>query len=103
MSVPVVLIFDRFDAGVMMRAKTQGELRFLSAEDWQRSPGDASEVEAVILRSGTQVYSKWLSQFPNLKLIQTGTSGFDHIDLDACRAKSIRVAHVPDAPVQAVA
>ncbi len=36
-----------------------------------------------------------LSQLPNLKLVITRSAGYDHIDLDYCREKGIRVAHMP--------
>ena len=36
-----------------------------------------------------------LDLFPNLKLIATRSTGFNHIDLDYCRARGIKVATVP--------
>ncbi len=39
--------------------------------------------------------AKILSRFKQLKMIATRSSGYDHIDLDYCRAHNIRVANVP--------
>lgn len=36
-----------------------------------------------------------LDRFPKVKLIATRSTGFDHIDLDACKARGISVAYVP--------
>lgn len=47
----------------------------------------------------TFIYSEltrdMLSKFPNLKLITTRSTGFDHIDLDYCKEKNIAVVNVP--------
>jgi D-lactate dehydrogenase len=44
-----------------------------------------------------------LAKFPNLKLIATRSTGFDHIDIDYCREKGIAVANVPTYGAHAVA
>ncbi len=36
-----------------------------------------------------------LARFPNVKLIATRSTGFDHIDLSATKARGIAVANVP--------
>ena len=45
------------------------------------------------------IYSKLtkdiLEKFPNLKFIATRSMGYDHIDLDFCKEKGIKVANVP--------
>lgn len=46
------------------------------------------------------VYTKFtkevIEKLPKLKLLCTRSVGFDHIDVDACRAKGIQVCNVPD-------
>lgn len=44
-----------------------------------------------------------LAQFANLKLIATRSTGFDHIDLDYCRAHAVTVCNVPNYGDSAVA
>ena len=44
-----------------------------------------------------------LSKFPNLKLIATRSTGFDHIDLDFCKQKGIVVTNVPNYGAHTVA
>lgn len=44
-----------------------------------------------------------LSQLPNLKLIATRSTGFDHIDIASCKEKGVLVANVPTYGVHTVA
>lgn len=37
-----------------------------------------------------------LAHFPKLKLVTTRSTGYDHIDLDYCRARDVTVCNVPD-------
>lgn len=43
----------------------------------------------------SQVTKEVLDKFPNLKMIATRSTGFDHIDLEECRARGIVVSTVP--------
>ncbi|WP_457624767.1 NAD(P)-dependent oxidoreductase [Persephonella sp.] len=44
-----------------------------------------------------------LSKFDNLKLIITRSTGVDHIDLEYCRQKGIKVAHIPGYSPESIA
>lgn len=44
----------------------------------------------------TPLTKKDLDKFPHLKLIVTRSSGFDHIDLEACKARNISVCNIPN-------
>jgi len=52
-----------------------------------------AEVLSVFIYS--QVTAKLLKRLPRLRLIATRSTGFDHIDLNACRQRKILVANVP--------
>jgi len=43
----------------------------------------------------SQLTSDILKKFPELKLISTRSTGFDHIDIDFCKKRKIYVANVP--------
>ena len=43
----------------------------------------------------TQFNKELLEKLPNLKFIATRSMGFDHIDIEACKEKGIKVANVP--------
>lgn len=52
-----------------------------------------AEVLAVFVNS--KVDAKVLERFPGLKLVTTRSTGFDHIDLDACKVRGVTVCYVP--------
>lgn len=52
-----------------------------------------SEIISVFINS--QVSKEVIDLLPNLKLIQTRSTGFDHIDLAAAKAKGIPCSYVP--------
>jgi len=91
-------------------------IAFFEVKDWEREylterlPGDTTQFEAGILPSShasflalnalsvfiySHVSRQVLDGMPNLKLIATRSTGFDHIDLDACRSRGIAVCNVP--------
>lgn len=55
----------------------------------------AFSAEVAVIFVDSRVTGDLLDRFPNLKLIATRSTGYDHIDLAACRARGIRVAYVP--------
>ncbi len=53
------------------------------------------DVDAVSVFVHSQVNEKTLSLLPKLKLVTTRSTGFDHIDLEACTKRGIVVCNVP--------
>src|SRR6202158_78717 len=53
------------------------------------------EIDALSLFIHSQVTPQVLEALPNLKFIVTRSTGFDHIDLDACLSRGIVVSNVP--------
>jgi D-lactate dehydrogenase len=51
----------------------------------------------------SQLSAGVLAAMPALELVATRSTGFDHVDLAACRARGIRVANVPEYGSQTVA
>lgn len=43
----------------------------------------------------SRINARVLAEFPQVKLIATRSTGYDHIDTAACRGRGIAVAHVP--------
>ena len=60
-----------------------------------------AEMLSVFINS--KVSSEVISRFTKLRFIFTRSTGFDHIDLQACREKRITVCNVPDYGSQTVA
>ena len=54
---------------------------------------DKAEILTMFVKS--KIGKEELDRFPNLKAIVTRSTGFDHIDLDECKKRSITVSNVP--------
>src|SRR3989344_9110060 len=63
--------------------------------DYSSQKGDFSNYEIISTIERAPVDSKALDKFPNLKFIAAGSTGFDHIDLDLCKERGIKVSNVP--------
>ncbi len=55
-----------------------------------------TEAKVISVFIGSQLTSPLLKAFPRLTLIATRSTGVDHIDLEYCRERGIRVCNVPD-------
>lgn len=53
------------------------------------------EVEALSVFVHTRVNQEMLLSLPRLRVVVTRSTGFDHIDLDACKARGIAVYNAP--------
>ncbi len=51
----------------------------------------------------SEITQELLDKMPNLKMIVTRSTGYDHIDIKACQAKNIIVTNVPEYGTQTVA
>lgn len=92
-----VLITERFDIKSLVSMQTHSLLQSVVHDtQWFQKPTDEwKHIDTLIIRSQTKIDKKCLSRFPSLKLIVTATAGFNHIQLDLCQERGIRVAHCP--------
>ena len=51
--------------------------------------------EILVTHIHSKIDQEIINQLPNLKLITTMSTGFDHIDLEACKQRNIKVCNVP--------
>src|SRR3712207_5103419 len=54
-----------------------------------------ADAEIVSTRTGSDLGADMLRRFPNLRLVATRSTGFDHVDREFCRANGIVVCNVP--------
>ncbi len=59
-------------------------------------PAEARDAEAIAVFVNNVVNSETLAKFPNIKVVATRSTGYDHIDVEECRRRSISVYTVPD-------
>jgi D-lactate dehydrogenase len=55
----------------------------------------ADEIEGLCITVRSPVGAEAMDAFPNLKIIVTGSAGFDHIDVRAAAARGIAVCNIP--------
>jgi len=53
------------------------------------------DFEIISVFVDSRITDKVLENFPNLKFLTTRSTGYDHIDIEACRGRNIPVAYVP--------
>jgi len=62
----------------------------------QNAPDDeVADLTVASVFIGSEVSAEQLDRMPNLKLVCTRSTGYDHIDLDACRERGIVACNVP--------
>ncbi len=102
-----VLITDRFDHDVYLSLQSlqnQNNLRIVRAENpFNVDPQELYKAHALIIRSRTKITDELLKLAPELQLIITCTSGYDHIDFEAINKWGITVMHTPDANTESAA
>jgi D-lactate dehydrogenase len=75
----------------------------LPKHDLYFSPGKISDdslpaqkdLEIVSIFVNSRITKKVLDSLPNLKMVTTNSTGFDHIDVAACKARGVAVGYVP--------
>jgi D-3-phosphoglycerate dehydrogenase / 2-oxoglutarate reductase len=55
-----------------------------------------SDAEGAIVRLGIPVNEAFFARMPNLRVLGTATTGLNHIDLDAARARDVEVVSLKD-------
>jgi D-lactate dehydrogenase len=55
-----------------------------------------TDAEAITVFVNSTLDADALARFPSLRLIVTRSAGYDHVDLEYCRARGIIVSNVPD-------
>lgn len=73
----------------------QDELIFTSEAITSANASRYSQLEVVTSHTTSKIDASVINALPNLKLIATRTTGFDHIDTKAAAARNIAVCNVP--------
>ena len=58
--------------------------------------------DALVIRTYTTINDELLDLCPQVKVVGRAGVGLDQVDLEACRARGVRVVHTPEANTQAV-
>ncbi len=98
-----LIVANRFSQDSLIRLRQSGLVDVKTCESISDLKSEWSTCEGLLIRSGVQVSRELLTQLPQLRVVISATSGFDHIDLKACREKFITVMHTPEANAQSAA
>lgn len=98
-----LLITDRFAQEALLTLESQPFFDVRKSPTPEAEHLDLTGVHGLIIRSRTKIDRKILSRAKDLQVIITATSGFDHIDLEACQEWGITVMFTPRANVESAA
>jgi D-lactate dehydrogenase len=70
-------------------------LQFLNGKLSLENAQQIKDFDAVSVFIYSKIDEQVLKEIPNLKLITTRSTGFDHIDIDACKKQGITICNVP--------
>jgi D-3-phosphoglycerate dehydrogenase len=91
-----ILIVDRFSSTGVSYLKAQPDVELHICSETAPSKELKLGAHALLIRTKFKVDSPQLDHFENLKVIVTATSGFDHIDLKATKARGLQVYFCPE-------
>jgi D-3-phosphoglycerate dehydrogenase len=95
-----ILITDRFASEAMVTLSQQAFFQVEKTPFPSLREANLHGVHGLIIRSRTEINEEILSRAKQLQVIVTATSGFDHIDLEACAKWGITVMFTPEANVE---
>ena len=79
------------------------ELLFFSDPLTEENIEQIKEAQILSVFIGSKINGEIIKKLPRLMFIATRSTGFDHINLDACKARGIKVANVPTYGTDSVA
>ncbi|MFN4032757.1 MAG: hydroxyacid dehydrogenase [Fimbriimonadales bacterium] len=87
---------DYLRAEIQRRAlENRIQARFLSDHLSPDACAQFADVEAIVVFIWTKVNRAVIESLPALRLVLTMSTGYDHIDIEACRERGITVCNVP--------
>lgn len=99
-----ILVTDRFAQDSYLFLQQQPQFEVIRSDHPQHLPLEhLVSANALLIRSRTLINEELLKKARQLQLIITGTSGFDHIDLEATQKWGVTVMHTPSANIESAA
>ncbi len=98
-----ILVCERYDSHALQFLQSQLDCEVILQQSKKLEPADFKDIDVVMIRSRTSINEHYLQAANKLSLIVSATSGFDHIDLDLCVKRKIKVMHTPNANIESAA
>lgn len=86
---------EKWEEELLRAAFPKDKLIFSKEQLTLKNADGCKGLEAVSVFIYSQINEELLTGMPKLKLIATRSTGFDHIDLNACKKKGVVVCNVP--------
>lgn len=86
---------EGWEEPIARAALPDAELFFFKQKVDELTPPPTNDFNAISVFVNSRMVPKVLEKFPALKFVTTRSTGFDHIDLAACKSRGIGVAYVP--------
>lgn len=90
------VIFETADWEKEFLQKNLQNAVFVQEELKVENSSSYSDAEIISIFISSKINKEILDKLPNLKLIVTRSTGFDHIDVDYCKSKNIVVSNIPE-------
>jgi D-3-phosphoglycerate dehydrogenase len=100
---PVVLICEELAPSVLAVLGDGFEIRHVDGADRAALLPALGDVDAVLIRSATQVDAEALSAAPRLKVVARAGIGLDNVDVAAATARGVMVVNAPQSNVVSAA
>lgn len=95
MATIALVELEPWEKEYLKKKLTSHKLIFIDEKLNEKNAAKAKEAEIAAVFIYSKLTKEVLEQLPNLKLITTMSTGFDHIDLKECTARGITVCNVP--------
>ncbi|MCW2545527.1 MAG: phosphoglycerate dehydrogenase, partial [Frankiales bacterium] len=103
MTRPVVLIAEELAPSVLAALGDGFEIRHVDGADRTALLPALADVEAILIRSATQVDAEALTAAPRLKVVARAGIGLDNVDVPAATARGVMVVNAPQSNVVSAA
>ena len=71
------------------------KLSFYEHDINEKNVKNAKDADILVIFVDSQISKEILDKLPKLKFVATRSTGYDHIDLSACKEKGVKVSSVP--------
>jgi len=92
----VVFEAEEWEHAACLRLEPQHRVRCTAERLTPATVGAFAEAQVVATFIKSELSAAVIAALPKLQLIATRSTGYDHIDLEACRRRGVAVCNVPD-------
>jgi len=86
---------EKDEVSVLKKALSGHNLTFFPEALDEKNAGKAGDAEIACVFIYSKINSRAIEKMRNLKLIVTRSTGYDHIDIEACKKRGILISNIP--------